>query len=67
MLRKITRAIGRFRVGDEHDYPRSVWTKIAESAKMPLDKFSTPVEHNPVHQSAIRTRPMIHTRLGATQ
>lgn len=66
MLRKITKQIGRYQVGSQHDYPRDVWARLAAGAKMPLDKFSEAVEVNPVHQSSLKSRPKIHTRLGAT-
>lgn len=66
MLREITKAIGRYRVGNQHDYPRATWARLATGAKMPLDKFSVSVEVNPVHQSSLKSRPKIHTRLGAT-
>lgn len=67
MLRKITKAIGRFREGSQHDYPRDIWKKIAADAGMKLESFSTPVEDNPVHQSSLKGRVRIHTRLGAPQ
>ena len=67
MLRAITKQVGRYRVGNQHDYPLGVWRKIAVDAKMPLDKFTQVVEVNPVHQSSTKGRPRIHVRLGATQ
>ena len=67
MLRKITKQVGRFQVGGQHDYPRAVWNKVAGDAKLPLDKFTELVEVNPVHQSSTKGRPRIHVRLGATK
>lgn len=67
MLRKFTKVVGRYREGAEHDYPRSVWQKIAEGAGLPLDKFTVEVENNPVAQSSLKGRPTVHRRLGATQ
>ncbi len=67
MLREITQKIGRFDVGSQRDYPRDVWNKIAADAKLPLDKFSKGIEGNAVLQSALKGRPQIHKRLGATQ
>ena len=29
MLRKITRSVGRYEAGNNHDYPKGVWDKIA--------------------------------------
>lgn len=29
MLRKITVSVGRYKEGNQHDYPRGVWNKIA--------------------------------------
>ena len=66
MLRKITSKVGRFNVGNQLDYPRSVWTKIAADAGMPLEKFSEAMESNAVLQSALKGRVRIHKRLGAT-
>ena len=66
MLRRITKQVGRFRAGNEHDYPFSTWNKIAADAGMALDKFSEEVQHNPVLQSSLKRRPVIHRRLGAT-
>lgn len=68
MLRTITLAVGRYRVGDQHDYPRGVWNRLADCAKMPLDKFSRVVSENPTHQSTTKgARPKIHHRHGSTQ
>lgn len=66
MLRRITKAVGRFREGAQHDYPHDVWVKIASDAGMRLDTFSKPVEDNPVHQSSLKGRVRLHTRLGGT-
>lgn len=66
MLRQITRQVGRFRVGNQHDYPLGVWNKISADAGMSLDKFSKPVEINTVHQSSLKGTPRIHLRLGST-
>ena len=66
MLRKITKDVGRFHVGNQLDYPLGVWTQIERDAKMPLDKFSVRIESNAVLQSSLKGRPQIHTRLGAT-
>ena len=66
MLRQITKTVGRFREGAQHDYPRDVWNKIAADAGMVLDKFSTAIEENKVLQSSLKGRPRIHVRLGGT-
>ena len=67
MLRKITKAVGRYRVGDQPDYPRDVWNKIAVDAGMALDKFTQLVETpSSVLQSSLKGRPVIHRRLGGT-
>lgn len=66
MLRKITVDIGRFRAGQQHDYPRDVWNKIAHDAGQKLSRFSMPVEDNPVHQSSLKGKPQAHKRLGST-
>ena len=67
MLRKVTKTIGRFKEGQEHDYPRAVWTKIANDAKMALDEFTIAIEANKVLQSALKRKPVFHRRAGATQ
>ncbi len=67
MLRKVTKAVGRFKVGNALDYPRAVWSKIAEDAGMKLEDFTQGVESNAVLQSSHKGRVRIHTRLGATQ
>lgn len=68
MLREITKDVGRFKVGQQHDYPQNVWTKIAQDAGMKLDTFSRPVEGNPVLQSSgLKRKPVVHKRLGASQ
>ena len=66
MLREITKAVGRYREGNTHDYPRGVWNDIAATVGMPLDSFSRPVEFNPTHQSRTRGEPKFRTRLGST-
>ena len=66
MLRQITKTIGRYREGDQKDYPRDVWNKIAADAGMKLEKFSVAIEENKVLQSSLKGRPHIHTRLGAS-
>ncbi len=33
-----------FKIGVVKDYPKSVWSQIAKSAKMKLDKFSKPID-----------------------
>lgn len=66
MLCKITKQVGRFREGSEHDYPHDVWQKIAQDAGMPLEKFTVKVDSNLVLQSSLKGRPRIHQRLGAT-
>lgn len=66
MLRKITKAIGRFKEGEARDYPRDVWNQIAKDAGMSMDKFSVEIESNAVLQSALKGRVRIHKRLGAT-
>ncbi len=67
MLRKVTKAVGRFKVGNALDYPFGVWKKIANDAGMKLDEFTQGVESNAVLQSALKGRVRIHKRLGATQ
>ena len=67
MLRKITQEVGRFKVGNQLDYPRGVWNQIEKDAEMPLDKFSQAIESNAVLQSVLKGRVKIHKRLGATQ
>ena len=65
MLRKITKAIGRYREGEVHDYPKAVWDKMAADGKTKLDKFSEPVEFNPGLQNPLRGPIKMRTRLGA--
>lgn len=68
MLREITKEVGRFKVGQRHDYSQSVWNQIERNAGMKLDAFSRPVEDNPVLQSSgLKRKPSLHKRLGATQ
>ncbi len=68
MIRKITKAVGRFQVGKDFDYPRDVWNTIARSAGMKLEDFSeTVTAANPILQSSLKGTPKIHKRLGATQ
>lgn len=66
MLRKVTKAVGRLKVGNALDYPTGVWRKIAADAGMRLDDFTQGVESNAVLQSALKGRVRIHRRLGAT-
>lgn len=66
MLRKVTKEVGRLKVGNALDYPISVWRKIAVDAKMKLEDFTQGVESNAVLQSALKGRVKIHKRLGAT-
>lgn len=68
-LRKITRAVGRYKVGQEHDYPRGVWNKLAEDAGLGLNEFTAEVVNgSPLAQSPLKgRRPTIHKRLGASQ
>lgn len=66
MLRKVTKAVGRLKVGNALDYPRSVWSQIAVDAKMKLEDFTVGVESNAVLQSSLKGRVHIHKRMGAT-
>ena len=65
MLRKFTKAIGRYKAGAVHDYPKAVWDKLAKDAKLKLDKFSTEVEFNQGHQNPMRGPVVKRTRAGA--
>ena len=44
MQRVFTRAVGRFKAGEIKDYPSAVWREIARSARLTLDKFTSPVD-----------------------
>ena len=66
MLRKITQNVGRFKVGNQLDYPLGVWRRIEKDAGLALDKFSQVIEANAVLQSSLKGRVKIHKRLGAT-
>lgn len=66
MLRRITKAVGRWREGETRDYPLSVWNKIAADLGRSLDSFSVPAD-NPLLQSPLKGRVTLHKRLGATQ
>lgn len=65
MLRKVTKAVGRLKVGTQLDYPRGVWTKMAQDAGMKLEDFTVALESNAVLQSALKGKPQIRTRVGA--
>lgn len=65
MLREIVKEVGRYKEGDQHDYPKGVWDKIAVDAKMDLDEFSTLVDSNPALRSTTRSRFPVRKRLGA--
>lgn len=67
MLREFTKAVGRYKPGQQHDYPRDIWNRLAKEFKMSVDAFSRDVESNKVLQSSLKGRPIIHRRLGATQ
>jgi len=64
MLRKFTKDIGRYKKGQQHDYPKAVWEQIAKSAKVKLEGFSEAVETNLVLQTMMRGPVNIHKRLG---
>lgn len=67
-LRKITKEVGRYKVGQLHDYPRDIWNKLSRDAGMKLTDFSEEVINgSPLAQSPLKGRPTIHRRLGATQ
>ena len=66
MLREITKAIGRFRVGDVHDYPRGVWDKVARDAKQKLDAFTKEVPFGIGRQPATRQPNVARGRAGST-
>ena len=66
MLRKFTQAIGRYKVGQQHDYPLDVWNKLEKEAGKPLKSFTELIESNAILQSSLKRRPVIHTRAGAT-
>lgn len=67
MLREITKDVGRFKKGNKHDYPKSVWSKVEKDSGVSLDSFSRPIEDNPVLQAPLKRKPSLHKRLGATQ
>lgn len=65
MLRRITKAIGRYKnIGAVHDYPVSVWNQMAKNGKTTLDSFSEEVEFNPGLQSPLRGKPKQRARVG---
>lgn len=66
MLRRFTKDIGRFKTGAVHDYPFSVWRKMAADSEQKLDSFTTPIEFNPGLQSPLRGPIKPRTRLGST-
>jgi len=66
MLRKVTKPVGRLKEGVMLDYPKGVWDKIAKDAGMKLEAFTVGIESNAVLQSALKGRPQIRTRLGAS-
>lgn len=66
MLRKFTKDIGRYKTGQQADYPLDVWNKMATESKTKLDAFTVALESNAVLQSSLKRRPVIHQRLGAT-
>lgn len=66
MLRKVTKTVGRLKVGNMLDYPHCVWQKIEADAGMKLDSFTVGVESNAVLQSSLKGRVRIHRRLGST-
>ena len=65
MLRKITKAVGRYQPGNLHDYPKGVWVKIAADLGKDLDSFSEAIEFNPSHNSVTRGPLKIRRRLGS--
>lgn len=67
MLRKITKSFGRYREGEEHDYPRDIWERLSQELKQPLDKFSVPVQSSLILQNPLKGSATIHKRTGATQ
>lgn len=64
MLRRMTQDVGRFKKGDERDYPRGTWEQIATSAGKKLDSFSEVVDVNPSHISSMKRNIHVRTRLG---
>lgn len=67
MLLEFTKDLGRYKTGSQHDYPKSVWDKLAQDAGMALSAFTKPAAANPVLQSPLKGRARIHKRLGASQ
>lgn len=65
MLRKITKAFGRYKEGEQHDYPIAIWRRFEKELRTPMDKFSVEVP-NPILQNPLKGPVTIHKRLGST-
>lgn len=64
MLRRFTKDIGRYKEGEVHDYPKSVWDRLAVNGKTRLERFTEVVEFNPGLQNMLRGPVRVRTRLG---
>lgn len=44
MRRTFLKSVGRYAAGQTHDWPIATWQQVARSAKMALDKLSSPTD-----------------------
>lgn len=65
MLRKFTKDVGRFKQGEEHDWPKATWTQLETTEGKSLNSFSEAVEYNPSHQNMLKRRIHTKQRLGS--
>ena len=65
MLRKFTKKIGRYKEGELHDYPKSVWESLAKSAKAKLDSFTESADLAQALQNPLRGPVRTRNRAGA--
>jgi len=66
MLREFTKAIGRYKEGAVHDYPKTTWNRMALEAKAGLETFTKEVPINTSLQNPLRGPVKIRKRLGST-
>ena len=64
MLREFMKDIGRYKVGETHDYPKTTWDQLARNAGTKLEAFTKPIANNPNLQNPLRGPVRIRKRLG---
>lgn len=67
MLRRFTKNIGRYKEGQEIDWPHDVWLTVERQSGMKLSDFSIALDNPMPKQSTLKGKFRAHPRLGSAR